>query len=198
MIEWSALNTLNALRLDRDRELTGDIVPEAYFKCVAVRELAYPWPSHDAERQLTEIRAAWTEKFLYLHLWAKDSWITADDRLTVFLQRSEQEYLVWECSASGAIASYKALGTDNRFDRTWKTAAQSKIRLHDAGWVCELRIPFAKDWGSSPQRGETWGASFHRTDVDRRGRTSLSTFSDVAADAETDLHRTPFGQMVFS
>ncbi len=72
------MNTLTALRLDRDRELSADIVPEAYFRCQAIRELSYPWATRNFERQLTEVRAAWTDKFLYIHLWAKDSWITAE------------------------------------------------------------------------------------------------------------------------
>jgi hypothetical protein len=196
------LNTLTVLRLDRDRDLTGDIVPEAYFRCVAVRELAYPWATYDAERQLTEIRAAWTDKFLYLHLWAKDSWVTAEDRLSVHLQRGENEYTVWEGSASGALTAYKASGWNGesglQFDRGWKSAAQTKIRVHDAGWVWELRIPFAKDLGDLPHRGDSWSASFHRTDVDRRGRTSLSTFSELNAEAEANFHQPAgFGQLVF-
>ena len=190
------------LRLDRDRDLTGDIVPEAYFKCVAVRELTYPWATYDAERQLTEVRAAWTDKFLYLHLWAKDSWMTAEDRLSVHLQRGESEYWVWEASASGALTAYKASGWSDpsgiRFDRGWKSAAQTKIRLHDAGWVWELRVPFAKDLGDLPHRGDGWRASFHRTDVDRRGRTSLSTFSDLADAPAGEFHRPEgFGRLLF-
>jgi hypothetical protein len=191
------LNTLTALRLERDRELTGDIIPEAYFKCVAIRELAYPWASHDAERQLTEVRAAWTDKFLYLHLWAKDSWITAEDKLTVVLRRAE-EILVWEASASGPVSSSRAAGAEARFEAGWKSAAQSKIRLHDAGWVWDLRVPFAKDLGEPPRRGEAWSASFHRTDVDRRGRTSLSTFSDLGPETEVNfLQPAGFGQILF-
>lgn len=192
------MNTLTALRLDRDRELSGDIIPEAYFKCVAVRELAYPWASHDAERQLTEIRAAWTDKFLYLHLWAKDSWITAEDKMAVVLQRAE-ESLVWEASASGTVTPSRALGGDARFDHGWKSSAQSKIRRHDAGWVWEIRVPFAKDLGEPPRRGETWRASFHRTDVDRRGRSSLSTFSELGPDTEVNFHQPQgFGQILFA
>jgi hypothetical protein len=190
------LNTLTAFRIDRDRDLTGDIVPEAYFKCVAVRELAYPWPNYDAERQLTEIRSAWSDKFLYLHLWAKDSWITAEDKLTVVLQRGDTSFL-WEASASGTVAPSRASGV-GPFDRTWKSAAQSKIRLHDAGWVWELRIPLAKDLGEPARRGETWRASFHRTDVDRRGRSSLSTFSELGPEPEGDFQQPAgFGQLVF-
>jgi len=191
------MNTLNALRLERDRELTGDIVPEAYFKCVAVRELEYPWASHDAERQLTEIRAAWTDKFLYLHLWAKDSWITEGDKLTAVLQRGE-ELLVWEGEPPAKLSAYRVSGAESKVDRSWKTAAQTKLRMHDAGWVWELRVPFAKDIGEAPQRGQLWRASFHRTDVDRRGRTSLSTFS-TAGGGEPDFHQAAgFGQIVFT
>ncbi len=191
------LNTLTALRLDRDRDLTGDIVPETYFRCVAVRELAYPWPSYDAERQLTEIRAAWSDKFLYLHLWAKDSWVTAEDKLTVVFQRSG-EWLLWEASASGTVVSSRAPDEAELKFADRKSAAQSKIRVHDAGWVWELRIPFAKDLGENARRGETWRASFHRTDVDRRGRSSLSTFSELAPSPEGNFFQPAgVGQLVF-
>ena len=209
------MNTLNVLRLDRHRDLTGDIIPEAYFRCQAVRELSYPWPSRNFERQLTEVRAAWTDKFLYLHLWAKDSWVTAqetkpkgrvydDDCLEVFLQLDEGRYWGWEVNALGTLLEYRVnvptAGPveEKHFDYKWKTAALWKARRHDAGWVLELKVPFAKDLGRTPLRSETWRATFNRIDVDRQGHSSLSTFSNLAEDSAIWFHQPlGFGQIVF-
>lgn len=210
------MNTLTVLRLDRDRDLSADIVPEAYFRCQAIRELAYPWDSKTVERQLTEIRAAWTDKFLYVHLWAKDSWIVAqetrpkgavyrDDCLEVFLQPEEDRYWGWEVNALGTLLEYKTAGwgsgpvEERHFDYKWKTSALLKTRRHDAGWVVEMKIPFAKDLGRTPRRGEAWRATFNRIDVDRQGRESLSTFSDLPSDGPIWFHQPAgFGQIVFA
>jgi len=209
------MNTVTALRLDRDRDLSADIIPEAYFRCQAVRELSYPWPGRTFERQLTEVRAAWTDRFLYLHLWAKDSWITAkevnakgpvynDDCLEVFLQPEEGRYWGWEVNALGTVLDYRVAGwgtdpVEDRFlDLKWKTSAFLKVRKHDAGWVLEMKIPFAKDLGRNPQRGDSWRATFNRVDVDRQGRSSLSTFSTLDGDGPVWFHQPPgFGQIVF-
>ncbi len=177
----------------------GDIVPEALFRAIAIRELDYPWPDHDVERQLTEIRASWTDKFLYLHVWAKDSWVTAEDKIHLVLRRGDRSQ-VWEATAAGTVTSYQAWGQggETTFDRSWKTTAQSKIRLHDAGWVWEMRIPFAKDLGDVPARGDSWRAGVFRTDVDRRGRTSLSAFAEAPGPGEPDFHQPEIlAQLIF-
>ena len=209
------MNTLTALRLDRDRDLSADIVPEAYFRCQAVRELLYPWPARTFERQLTEIRAAWTDKFLYVHLWAKDNWVTAqetkakgpvynDDCLEIFLQPDEGRYWGWEVNALGTLLDYKVEGwgsgpvEDKHFDYKWKTSSLLKIRKHDAGWVAEMKIPFAKDLGRTPRHGDSWRAAFNRIDIDRQGRSSLSTFSTLESDGPVWFHQpSAFGQIVF-
>jgi len=209
------LNTLTVLRFDRDRDLTGDIVPEAYLKCQAVRELTFPWASVSFERQLTEVRAGWTDKFLYVHLWAKDSWITArekkpkgrvfdDDCLEVFLMPDQGRYFGWEVNALGTLLEYRVGGwgdgavEEGHFDYKWKSSAVWKARRHDAGWVWEIKIPFSKDPGVVPRRGDAWRATFNRIDVDRQGRQSLSTFSDLGADDKVWFHRpSAFGQIVF-
>lgn len=209
------MNTITALRLDRDRDLTGDIVPETYFKCQAVRELSFPWASHSFERQFTEIRAGWTDRFLYVHLWAKDSWISAretkakgrvyqDDCLEVFLMPDEGRYWGWEVNALGTLLEYKTEGwgsgtvEERHFDYQWKTGALWKAKRHDAGWVLEVKIPFAKDLGRTPRRGDAWRATFNRLDLDRQGRQTLSTFSDLASDSPVWFHQPAgFGQLVF-
>jgi len=209
------LNTLNVLRFDRDRDLTGDIVPEAYFRCAAIRELIFPWPPRTMERQFTEVRSGWTDKFLYVHLWAKDSWITArerkpkgrvfeDDCLEVFLMPETGRYFGWEVNALGTLLEYRVEGwgsgavEEKNFDYKWKSFASWKARRHDAGWVLEMKIPFSKDLGMVPRRGDSWRATFNRIDVDRQGRQSLSTFSDIAAEAPVWFHSpSTFGQIVF-
>jgi len=209
------MKTITALRLDRDREVTADIVPEAYFKCQAVRELSFPWPGHTFEQQFTEIRTAWSDKFLYLHLWAKDSWVVAketkakgqvyrDDCLEVFVQAEEGRYWGWEVNPLGACLDYRVEGwgsgpvEDRHIDPKVKTSAQWKARRHDAGWVLELRIPFMKEFGKVPHRGDSWPATFNRLDLDRQGRQTLSTFSDLPGDGPVWFHQpSGFGQIVF-
>jgi len=206
---------LTALRLDRDRDLTADIVPETYLRCSALRELQYPWPDRTFERQLTEVRAAWTDRFLYVHLWAKDSWVVAhetkakgpvyqDDCLEVFLSPEPGRYFGWEINALGTLLDYRVAGwgegpvEDRHMDLKWKSAAAFKVRKHDAGWVLEVKIPFAKDLGRAPARGEGWGVAFNRLDLDRRGRISLSTSSSLTAEDPVWFHQPPaFGQIVF-
>lgn len=209
------MNTLHLLRLDRDRELSADIVPEAFFRCPAVRELNFPWSQATFERQFTEVRGAWTEKFLYLHLWAKDSWVVAqetkakgrvydDDCLEVFLSPESGRYWGWEVNPLGTCLDYRVEGwgdgpvEDRNIDIKTKTTAQWKARRHDAGWVLELKVPFVKEFGRTPSRGQTWGATFNRLDKDRQGRQSLSTFSDLAPDSPVWFHQPRgFGQIVF-
>ena len=198
------MNTLQVLRFERDRELTGDIVPEAYFRCQAVRELSFPWASRSFERQFTEIRAGWTDKFLYLHLWAKDSWITPEDSLTLALMPEEGRYWVWEANALGALSSCRVEGwgsgpvEERHLDNRWKSAAAWKAKRHDAGWVFEVKVPFHKDLGRIPQRGDVWRATFQRADADRQGRSTVSTFSDFEASSEVWFHQpSRFGQIVF-
>ena len=209
------MNSLTALRFDRDRDLTGDIVPEAYFRCQAVRELNFPWASRTLERQFTELRAGWTDKFLYLHLWAKDSWITAretkakgrvfeDDCLQVFLMPEQGWYRGWEINALGTLLEYQvsdwgAGAVETRhLDTKWKSQALWKARKHDAGWVLEMKIPFAKDLGRIPRHQEAWGVSINRIDMDRQGRSTLSTFSDLGAEDPIWFHQpAKFGQLVF-
>lgn len=211
------MNTITAIHLDRDREVSGDIVPEAYFKSPAVRELSYPWAAHTFERQFTEVRTVWSDKYLYVHLWAKDNWVTAketkakgpvyrDDCLEVFLMPEPGRYWGWEINAVGTCLEYRVEGwgtgpvEDRHMDLKWKTAAQWKARKHDAGWVLELRIPFSKDLGRScPRPGETWGITFNRLDLDRQNRMSLSTFSTLAPEGPVWFHQPPaFGQIVFA
>ncbi len=198
------MNRLTAVRLDRDRELSADIVPEAYFKCSAIRELSYPWAELAFERQFTEVRAAWTDKYLYVHLWAKDGWMVKDDCLEVFLQPDSQWYRVWSIQASGTCVECRVAGwgsgpiEQQHLTKQGKPQAQCKVRKHDAGWVVEMRIPFAKDLGRVPNRGEAWPATFTRTDVDRQGRSSLSTFSTLASDSPVWFHQpSGFGQIIF-
>lgn len=209
------MNTLTVLRLTADRDLTGDIVPEAYFRCQAVRELTFPWASNHSERQFTEVRAGWTDKFLYLHLWAKDNWIVAretrakgrvsdDDCLEVFLMPEDGRYWGWEVNPLGTLREYRVEGwgtgpvEEKHLEHKWKTSALWKARRHDAGWVLEMKIPFAKDFGAVPRRGDSWRATFNRVDVDRQGRTSLSSFSDLDPASPVWFHQPAvFGQMVF-
>jgi hypothetical protein len=209
------VNTLNVLRFDRDRELTGDIVPEAYFRCAAVRELSFPWAARSFERQFTEIRAGWTDKFLYVHLWAKDSWIVGreakpkgrvyeDDCLEVYLMPEPARYWGWEVNPLGTLLDYRVEGwgsgvvEEKHFDYRWKSSAQGKVRRHDAGWVFELKVPFQKDLGVVPRRGDTWRATFNRLDLDRQGRQTLSTFSDLSGEGPIWFHQPDgFGQIVF-
>ena len=209
------MNTLNALRFERDRDLTGDIVPEAYLRCQTVRELAFPWTSQAFDRQFTEIRAGWTDKHLYLHLWAKDSWVVGretkakgrvyeDDCLEVFLQPEPDRYWGWEINPLGTCLDYRVGGwadgpvEDRHIDVKWSTAAQWKARRHDAGWALELRIPFLKDLGRVPRRGEAWRATFNRLDLDRQGRQTLSTFSALPTNGPPWFHQPAgFGQIVF-
>ena len=209
------MNTLNVLRFDRDRDLTGDIVPETYLRCPAIRELSFPWAAHAFDRQFTEVRAGWTDKFLYLHLWAKDSWVTAretkakgrvyeDDCLEVFLMPREDLYWGWEVNALGTLLDYQAKGwgsgpvEERHFDDKWRTAATWKARKHDAGWVLEMKIPFLKDLGSVPHRGDCWRATFNRIDLDRQGRRTLSTFSTLDPEGPIWFHQPAgFGQIVF-
>lgn len=210
------MNSITALRLDRDRDLTADIVPEAYFKCQAIRELNYPWAASVFERQFTEVRAAWSDKYLYIHLWAKDNWVTAketkpkgrvyqDDCLEVFLAPEGNRYWGWEVNALGTLLDYRVEGwgegpvEERHFDYKWKSAAQWKARKHDAGWVLEVRIPFAKDLGQTPRRGDVWRATFNRLDLDRQGRQTLSTFSDLPSEGPVWFHQPAcFGSLLFS
>lgn len=209
------MNTLTVLRFDRDRDLTGDIVPEAYFRCQAVREWNFPWASRTWDRQFTEVRAGWTDKFLYLHLWAKDSWIVAretkakgrvdeDDCLEVFLMPDEGRYRGWEANALGTLREFQVEGwgagpvEEKHLDTKWKSQALWKARKHDAGWVLEMKIPFVRDLGRVPRVGETWRATFNRLDVDRQGRSTLSTFSDLQAEDPIGFHQPlRFGQILF-
>ena len=199
------MNTITALRLDRDRDLSADIVPEAYFRCQAIRELSFPWATNAFERQFTEARLAWTDKYLYIHLWAKDSWIVVgEDSLEVFLQPEDGRYWGWQANASGVgsgflVADWGLGPVEKRhIESRPKTQTQWKTRRHDAGWVLELKIPFAKDLGRVPRRGETWRVTFNRTDVDRQGRATLSTFSDLSPDDLGWFHQPQgFGQLVF-
>jgi hypothetical protein len=209
------MKSVTALRLAKDHELSGDIVPEVYLKCQAIRELEYPWATNTFERQLTEVRAAWSDKYLYVHLWAKDSWVVAketkakgkvyeDDCLEVFLRpESQGPYWGWEVNALGTLLEYRVRGWGDgpveleHFDYQWKSSAQWKIRRHDAGFVLEIRIPFLKDFGKVPSRGEVWGATFNRLDLDRQGRQTLSTWSVLGPD-KVWFHQPPgFGQIVF-
>jgi hypothetical protein len=209
------MNTITALKLDRDRDLTADIVPEAYFRCQTIRELDFPWAQATFEQQFTEIRAAWSDRFLYLHLWAKDSWIVAtetkpkgrvyqDDCLEVFLMPESDRYWGWEVNPLGTLLDYRVEGwaggavEEKHFDYKVKSQAQTKVRRHDAGWVFELRVPFVKELGRTPRRGEAWGATFNRLDVDRQGRQSLSTFSTLDAGSPVWFHQpSGFGQILF-
>lgn len=208
------MNTIIARRLDRDRDLSADIVPETYLKSAVFRELAFPWAEKAFEKQFTEVRTAWTDKFLYVHLWAKDSWVVGretkakgpvynDDCLEVFVQPSEDRYLGWEVNALGTLLDYQASGwgagpvEDRHIDVKWKTSAQWKARRHDAGWALELRIPFAKDLGKVPKTGDTWRITFNRLDLDRQGRMTLSTFSDLGPDRVWFHQPAGFGQIVF-
>lgn len=208
------MNAITAIRLPRDRDLSGDIVPEVFFKAPAVRELNFPFPTFRHERQFTEVRAGWTERFLYVHLWAKDSWIVArhtkpksavyeDDCLEFFVRPAQGPYWGWEVNALGTLLEYRVDGWGDgpversHFDYGWKTAAQWKAKAHDAGWVLELKIPFQKDLGVVPRSGDRWAATFNRLDFDRQGRSTLSTFSDLAEEPVW-FHQPPgFGQLIF-
>jgi hypothetical protein len=64
--------------------------------------------------------------------------------------------------------------------------------------VVETRIPWAKDFGKIPRRGDSWRATFNRIDVDRQGRTSLSTWSGLDPGSPVWFHQPEgFGQIVF-
>lgn len=209
------MNTITALRLDRDRDLTADIVPEMYLKSHAIREFSYPWVAQVYERQFTEARAAWSDKYLYVHLWAKDSWVVGketkakgpvykDDCLEVFVQPEAGRYWGWEVNPLGTCLDYRAEGwgsgpvEDRHIEVKTKTTAQWKVRRHDAGWVFEIRIPFLKEFGKVPRRGDAWRITFNRLDLDRQGRQTLSTFSDLSADSPVWFHQPGgFGQILF-
>ncbi len=83
----------------------------------------------------------------------------------------------------GTLLDYKVEGwgtsavEEKHFDYKWKTSALFRVRRHDAGWVLEIKIPFAKDLLRTPRRGDSWRATFNRIDIDRQGHSSLSTFS---------------------
>jgi len=210
------MKAVTVLRLAKDHDLSADIVPEVYLKCQAIREFDYPWLAHTFERQLTEVRLAWSDKYLYVHQWAKDSWIVAketkakgkvyeDDCLEIFVSPDASgSYFGWEINANGVLLEYLAQGwgegpvEQKHFDYHWKSAAQSKMRRHDAGFVVETRIPWAKDFGKIPRRGDSWRATFNRIDVDRQGRTSLSTWSGLDPGSPVWFHQPEgFGQIVF-
>lgn len=168
--------TLQSIRLDRDHEPLADILPESYLRSTAVREFLFPWPEQTFEEQFTELRSVWSEKYLYLHLWAKDSWIVpADDRLTLSLI-SEANVWTWTAVAGGAITSQRE--TSGKSEPRWKSQATPKVRRHDAGWTWEIRIPWAKDLGLSPVSNAVLGLLVVREDKNRQNKTSVSVFGE--------------------
>lgn len=205
------MKTCSALFLEKDHELTAGILPEVYFKSPSVKDFDFPWYEKAPSRQLSEVRAAWSPRFLYLHLWANDTFVAAkenrpkglvtqDDCFSVFLQPPGTGYWVWEVNALGTLREYKVPGTpvdEASFDHKWKTKALWKTQKHPAGWVLELKIPFEKDLGLTPRPGESWKATFNRFDVDSRGLLSLSTWSQLSASDQGFHHPQGFGELRF-
>jgi hypothetical protein len=195
--------TVTAYRLERDHNLTADIVPEAYFRCQAVRELNFPFSAHVFDRQFTEVRLAWTDKFFYVHLWAKDSWVVKEDRLELILMPNADHYWGWEVNALGTLLEYTVEGwgegpvEKRHMVYHKKTGVPFKTKKHDAGWVGEFKIPFAKDLRPLPRTGDTWRITFNRYDSDRQGRLTLSTFSNLGHEPIWFHQPAGFGQIVF-
>ncbi len=209
------MKTVVALRLEKDHELSASILPEVYFKCSSIKELGFPWPTNNFERQNTEIRVAWSAKFLYVHYWAHDNAILAtetkpkgkvylDDCLEFFARPDPHgPYVGWEINALGTLLEYTVQGWGEgpvetpHFDYKWKSAAQWKTQKHNAGWVLELKIPFEKDFGKTPARGDRWAVTFNRIDVDTRGRLSSSTWSTLEPEPVWFHQPRGFGELVF-
>ena len=193
-----------AFYLNRDHDLTADILPEVYLRCASIKELSFPWPDFAFERELTEIRAAWSARSLYVHFWVKDNWITASSTLGVFVQPQSNRYCGFEIPVRGNFQAFRV--TDwapsekvrpEQIDRKWKSAAVWKTRKHDAGWVGEIRIPFEKDFGVTPSRGDSWQITFNRTDINQRAQKSFSTWSEIEGEPGWFHQPQGFGTLKF-
>ncbi len=198
--------------LDRDHEPSAGMLPETFFKCSAVTEWHFPWPEKTYERVATEVRLAWSAKFLYVHFWSLDSYFFAretkpkgkvqlDDYVGVTLAHGGL-CRGWLVNPVGALAEFSAPYQDAPLaeadlDRSWKSAALSKTGQFPAGWSWEIRIPFEKDFSSTPSRGDTWKVQFHRQDIDKQGHVSRAEWAAPRVDTPGILDPGSFGDLQF-
>jgi hypothetical protein len=205
------MSVCTAIYLDRDHEPSAGIFPEKYFRCSAVTDFHFLSPVWD--RQLTEVRAAWSPKHLYFHFWALDNLIIAretrpkgrlelDDSLGVYISREPGLYLGWEVNPLGTLAEVRVKHTgdivqESEIDRSWKSAALLKTERYPSGWAWEIKIPFDKELRGKPLPGDRWKVAFHRNDVDMQGRITLSSWT-IPAEGSLRFHSpSTFGELLF-
>ena len=199
--------------LDRDHEPSAGILPETFFKCSAITEWQFPWPDKAYERVTTEVRLAWSVKYLYVHFWSLDSYFLAretkpkgrvdlDDFVSVIVAHAGL-CRGWMVNPLGVVAEFSAPFqeaplAESDINRGWKSAALGKIGHFPAGWSWELRIPFEKDFSVVPARGDVWKVQFQRQDIDKQGHVSRAEWSAPHDRTSGILDPGSFGDIQFS
>ncbi len=207
-----AMPVCTARFLDRDHEPSAGILPETFFKCSAVTEWQFPWPDKAYERVTTEVRLAWSVKYLYVHFWSLDSYLLAretkpkgrvdlDDFVSITVAHGGL-CRSWMVNPLGVLAEFSAPYqeaplAESEINRAWKSAALGKTGHFPAGWSWELRIPFEKDFSVVPSRADVWKVQFQRQDIDKQGHVSRAEWSAPHGGTSGVLDPGSFGDLQF-
>lgn len=176
------LPTAKAVRIDKDfddAQIDGELTEAAWQRAEPV-PLEYESRTYTARPEIsTTVRLLWTDKWLYL------GYECPYTKLTVFDPLHEKERLgLWDRDVVEAFigsdtnnrrryTEFEVAPTNEKLDLTlelperdfeWTSGFQSKTKISDNRWTCEMRIPMKALAKTKPVAGQTWRLNLYRCD----------------------------------
>ncbi len=184
-------------------------------------DLIFPWTAQTGEKQRTQVRALWDERYLYVSYRIEDRDITAqvrqhdefvyrDDTVEIFINvkpDQQRAYYCLEMNALGTIMDYVCIDGRYYMRQFDFKGVKVGIQIHgtlnlrgdqDRGWDVELAIPWSNfaEMSGPPKVGTTFTANFNRWDGTEPNRR-LSVWADSGLDWPHPHVPERFGRLIF-
>ena len=198
----------------------GNIFEQDWEIAQTVGDFVFPW-YEKGEKEQTDARLLWDDKYLYIHFRCEDEHISAhhyqrndpvsrDDCVEAFISSNSDEplwYANYEINCLGTWLVGLHKGEESRY---WEPDGILVSRGHmgtinkeddvDSHWILEIAIPFENlhAYGGQipPQDGDVWGLTLNRCGGDVNPQYSQWTASQTP---KPNFHKPQdFGRLVFS
>ena len=184
--------TLQAMRIDKDFEVDGDLTKGPWRKARRI-QLEYGSRDYAARPEFsTGARALWSDEYLYL------AYECPYTRLTTFdpPRLDEERIGLWEKDVVEAFigsdsknikryAEFEVAPTGEKLDLSldlpkhdfaWSSRFQAAVKIDEQAkvWTCELRIPISALGETKPAAGTKWRINLYRADYANQAFLALN------------------------
>lgn len=167
--------TAIAVKINEEMKIDGELSEQAWGKSIPISDFTQlnPYEGENPSEN-TEVRILYDDKAIYFGFILYDSEprkiisrLTRRDRdvesdkITIILDtfHDHKNAYFFSINSAGVKVDGIITGDGTKFDTEWDGIWEASTKITDAGWVCEVKIPFATLRFAS---GKEWGVNFER------------------------------------